>query len=125
MVWSSFLVGVISSTITSVIVYERVRDRGLLCEKKFDDSEIRSYTYKMVFFSSSSSMFLFTTCIIYELFCMYVSKYVFNDDNFILVEYSCYDRNKNGIILFRNYKTESARRSSSENRKARGKLGSL
>lgn len=48
MVWGSFFVGVISSTVTTVLVYERIRDRSLLCEKKFDDSEIRSYTYKMV-----------------------------------------------------------------------------
>jgi hypothetical protein len=42
------LCGFISSTVTTVLVYERIRDRSLLCEKKFDDSEIRSYTYKMV-----------------------------------------------------------------------------
>ena len=56
--------GVVSSTVTTVLVYERIRDRSLLCEKKFDDSEIRSYTYKMVplYFIIISNLFPVCMC---------------------------------------------------------------
>ena len=44
----SFFVGIIASSATSFMILERLRDRSLLFEAKFDDREITSYVYKMV-----------------------------------------------------------------------------
>lgn len=44
----SFIVGIIASSATSFMILERLRDRSLLFEAKFDDREITSYVYKMV-----------------------------------------------------------------------------
>mmetsp|Transcript_4893 Transcript_4893/g.6752 ORF Transcript_4893/g.6752 Transcript_4893/m.6752 type:complete len:115 (+) Transcript_4893:15-359(+) len=48
MVLSSFLVGAFASTITSVLIYEKLRDRRFLFEKKFNEKDISEYVYKTV-----------------------------------------------------------------------------
>lgn len=48
MIYSAFGVGVFTSLVVSVWSFERLRDRRLLCDKKFDEQEVLSYLYKMV-----------------------------------------------------------------------------
>jgi len=47
MSFGSFTVGLLSSTVFSIVVLEKLRDRKLLCEHKFDEGEVNSYLYNM------------------------------------------------------------------------------
>lgn len=48
MIYSSFTIGILASTVASIWAVERLRDRRLLCDKKFDEKEVMGYLYKMV-----------------------------------------------------------------------------
>jgi len=48
MVLSSFIVGAFASTVTSILIYEKLRDRRFLFEKKFNENDISEYIYKAV-----------------------------------------------------------------------------
>lgn len=48
MIYSAFAIGILSSTVASVWAFEKLRDRRLLCDKKFDEKEVMGYLYKMV-----------------------------------------------------------------------------
>ena len=48
MSFGPFVIGLIGSTVGSICIFERLRDRRLLCSKKFDENEVTNYLYKMV-----------------------------------------------------------------------------
>ena len=45
---AQFCVGLLFSGATSFLILEKLRDRRLLCEKKFDEKELNDYVYRMV-----------------------------------------------------------------------------
>ena len=52
MSFASFTIGLLFSTAASIWSFEKLRDRRLLCDKKFDENEVMNYLYKMVRCSS-------------------------------------------------------------------------
>lgn len=43
-----FCVGLLFSTASSFVILEKLRDRRLLCEKKFDEGQLNDYIYRQV-----------------------------------------------------------------------------
>jgi hypothetical protein len=48
MIYSSFGVGFLTSVGALFYINEKLRDRQFLCDKKFDEEEVRNYKYRMV-----------------------------------------------------------------------------
>lgn len=48
MIFASFSIGLLTSTVTSILVIEKIRDRKFIFEQKYDSREVSGYFYNMV-----------------------------------------------------------------------------
>lgn len=48
MIFASFSIGLLTSTVASILVIEKIRDRKFIFEQKYDSREVSGYFYNMV-----------------------------------------------------------------------------